>query len=420
MSSTINTEYQSTINIIETNLVPSTKMIKNIVPCTIIVDSSNTETANIFSMNEEAKLNGEPMFTHNYFISKEGQIFRGRSEEYCPAIDDKFSLNCIGIMLEGQFNDNTVGTIQFNNLIALIFDICARNKYIGSSIYTHSELNSEEYGYTPGKLFPYVEFRNRIYRNFLNISDKITDINGTLYYAYGSRALEYKIPNMTGSDVYQLKVLLTKIGYELNSIDGIYDTNLKEVLYRYFKDFNIRRESYYSSIITEEELLELNDKVINSSYDRSENYRRYLRVTNPVMFGDDIKLLKGKLWTLGFYTGKLNNLYDEEMAESVKLFQKKYGLIENGEVGSLLFYEIMRSIDYTFKRVLEITEPLMEGADVEIIQKALFRKGYSVDINGYYDIKSYTAVCNYQIDNNITVDGKVDQYLFDSILTGYN
>ena len=420
MNQNYDTEYESDLNIIETNLTPSREMKKNIVICTIIIDSTNTDSADIFSMNEKAKLEGKEMFTHHYFVSKEGLIFRGRNEEFVPDIDEKFNLNCIGIMLEGNFNKTQINNVQFNNLMALIYDICARNPFVESSIFIHSELSPTEYSYSPGKLFPYVDFRNRLYRNFLNITDTSTDIRGELYYSYGSRDIEYKLPNMVGSDIYQLKVLLTQLGYTLENIDGVYDSNLKEVILRYFNDYNVRRESYYSAIFTQKNFDEINQRVINMIFNRENNYRRYLKIKDPLMYGSDIKLLKEKLWTLGLYEGTLNNIYDEDMRKGVINFEKKYGILETGEVGSLLFSEIMKSIDYTFKRVLELQEPLLEGADVEIIQKALFRKGYAVDINGYYDMKTYTAVCNYQLDNNLTIDGRVDQYLFDEILKGYN
>lgn len=416
----MNTEYKSDLNIIETNLTPSREMEKNIAICTIIVDSTNTDSANIYELNNEAKNNGLAMFTHHYFITKDGKIFRGRQESYKPDIDKKFNLNCIGILLEGNFNKDNVNIIQFNNLMALIYDICARNPYIESSIFTHSELNPEDFSYTPGKLFPFVDFRNRLYRNFLNMTETAVDISGDLYYIYGSRSLEYQIPNMVGSDIYQLKVFLIRLGYNVEPLDGIYDIKLKEIIIRYCKDFNIRRETYYSGILVNDDLLELRDRVINSIYNRDDNYRRYLKLKEPIMFGYDIRILKEKLWTLGLYEGDLNNLFDEDMKNAVKNFERKYGILEDGEVGSLLFSEIMKCIDYTFKRVLELTEPLMEGADIEIIQKALFRKGYNVDINGFYDMKTYTAICNYQLDNNLVVDGRVDQYLFDEILKDYD
>lgn len=416
----MNTEYKSDLNIIETNLTPSKEMEKNIAICTIIVDSTNTDSASIYELNDEAKNKGLAMFTHHYYITKDGKIFRGRQESYKPDIDTKFNLNCIGILLEGNFNKDNVNILQFNNLMALIYDICARNPYIESSIFTHSELNPEEFSYTPGRLFPFVDFRNRLYRNFLNMTETATDINGDLYYIYGSRALEYQIPNMVGSDIYQLKVFLIRLGYRIEPLDGIYDTNLKEIVIRYCKDFNIKRETYYNGILVDKDLLELRDRVINSIYNRDDNYRRYLKLKDPIMFGYDIKILKEKLWTLGLYEGDLNNLFDEDMKTAVKNFERKYGILEDGEVGSLLFSEIMKCIDYTFKRVLELAEPLMEGADVEIIQKALFRKGYNVDINGFYDMKTYTAVCNYQLDNNLVVDGRIDQYLFEEILKDYD
>lgn len=407
------------IKIIETNLIPSRKLSNNVVNCAIIIDSTgNLLGDDIYQLNQLHKEQGHSMFTHNYFISKKGQIFRGRNEEYRPYIDEKFGLNCVGIMLEGDFNKEEMNDLQFNNLMYLIYDIKARNPFIEDSVYIHSELN-EEYSNSPGKMFPYVDFRNRLYRNFISITDTTENIELDTVHKYGTRDLEYKIPNMAGIDVYQLKMLLIKLGYTINNVNGIYDEELREVLSRYFNEFHIRRESYYSTIITQKDLNELEAYVMNLIFDRGQCYRRYLKVKEPLMFGDDIYNIKDKLWILGLYEGEINNIYDQELANAVKLFERRYGIYANGEVGPLVYREILKSEDYSFKRVLELQEPMMEGSDVKIIQKALYRLGYNVDINSFYDLKTYNAVCSFQIANNIIVDGRIDQYMFNTILKYY-
>lgn len=409
------------IDIIETNLIPSgtVQLKNNIVNCAIVIDSTlSDEEVDIYYMNQKHKDNGHAMFTHHYFIDKKGLIFRGRNEEYRGYIDDKFSLNCIGIMLEGNFNNEYINDLQFNNLMHLIYDITARNPFIETSIYLHSELN-DEYSKSPGALFPYVEFKNRLYRNFLSVIDTIPNKNNELIYKFGSRDLEYKTPNMVGTDIYQLKILFLKIGYKVENINGIYDEELKNLVVRYFKEFNIRRESYYNTIMTQEDLINLNEYVNNTIYDRDLCYRRYLKVSDPLMFGNDIYNIKDKLWILGIYEGEINNIFDQELSDAVKSFERRYGINADGEVGPLVYREIMRSEDYSFKRVIEMQEPLMEGSDVKIIQKALFRLGYNVDINGFYDIKTYNAICSYQIANNIILDGRVDEFLFTLILKQY-
>jgi peptidoglycan hydrolase-like protein with peptidoglycan-binding domain len=128
-------------------------------------------------------------------------------------------------------------------------------------------------------------------------------------------------------------------------------------------------------------------------------------------------LIKTKLISLNYYEGEKNDIYDNELEKSVVKFQEDMGIEPNGKIGPLTFYTIIRSKDYSFKRVLELIDPIMEGPDIEIVQEMLFRKGYLVDINGFYDVKTYKAVCQFQLDNNFIVDGKVDLELFQEILS---
>lgn len=406
----------SDINIINANLVSNGDPIpENTIGCCIVIDSCLSSDDDIYIMNEKAKLSGQPMFTHHYFIEKDGSIFSGRDEMYQAYIDEKFNKNCIGIMLQGNFNKEEISQLQFNNLIKLIFDIKERNIYINNAVYLHSELNSD-YENTPGQLFPYVEFKNRLYMNFLNLTDKEYNIQNDLICELGSRNLEYKIPNMIGTDIYQLKLYLIKLGFNITNVNGSFDKELYNTVKQFFDTYDINVESYQNNIITSDIIEFIHGLIIRNQYDRSEKYQRYLKITDPLMIGNDIKFLKEKMWTLGLYSGSINTVYDEEFAESIGKFQTKYGYTISKEVASLTFSEIVKCTDYTFSRVLELTEPLMEGPDIEIVQKNLYRLGYSISITGFYDIKTYNAVCQFQIDNNYMIDGRIDEFTFNEIL----
>lgn len=407
------------MDIIESNLTPVGPMRENIINCCIIVDSSNEDSSNIYDLHSKHKLAGQPMFTHHYLIMKNGKIFRGRQEEYEAFIDGKYNLNCIGIMIEGNFNKSEVNDIQFNSLMNLILEIRGRYTYIENSVYIHSELN-DNFSYTPGTLFPYIDFKNRLLRNFLNIVSNVTNIHDEILYKLGTRNLEYKIPNMIGSDIFQFKILMIKLGYDIKHLDGIYDEELRNIIVQYYKDYKKNIESYYNGIVLVDWINEIEDIVMHLSFDRSDKYKRYLSVESPLLFGEDIYLIKEKLWTLGIYKGTIDNIYNKETSDAVMDYEKKFGISPSGTVGPLTFIEIMRCIDYRFNRVLELQEPLMEGADIEIIQKGLYKLGYNVDITGFYDLKTYNAVCTFQIDNNLILDGRVDEYIFNEILKGYS
>lgn len=403
------------LNIINPNLSSTGEEIPdNVLNCCIIIDSCLTND-DIYSLNTKAKLDGQPMFTHHYFIEKDGSIFLGRDESKRAHIDEKFNKNAIGILLQGDFNKEEISDIQFNCLVALILDIKDRNPYINNAIYLHSELNNK-FDKTPGVLFPYVKFKNRLYMNFLQLTDNQVNAKDELVYELGNRDFEFKIPNMVGSDIYQFKLFLIKLGFNIHNMNGAFDKELYNIMKEFYKTYDINVESYQLGIVTKDIIEFVQGLIIRDRYDRSEKYKRYLSIEEPLLFGEDVKVLKEKLWSLGMYNGSLSNVYDEEFADAVGKFQTKYGYTITKAVSSLTFSEIMKCEDYAFSRVLEMTEPLMEGPDVEIIQKALYGLGYSVSITGYYDMKTYSAVCQFQLSNNFMVDGRVDEFTFNEIL----
>lgn len=61
-------------------------------------------------------------------------------------------------------------------------------------------------------------------------------------------------------------------------------------------------------------------------------------------------------------------------------------------------------------RVLRLTQPVMQGDDVRLVQQALIRLGYSVGsagADGFYGIASVNAVRKFQQDQSLEVDGIV-------------
>lgn len=401
------------VEIIETNLQPTSEIRKNIICSCIIIDHTGETYSDINELDKKHKNDGHSMFTHHYLVKKNGYIFRGRYEKDESYIDEKFNFNVIGIMVEGNFDIEEINETQFNNLMSLIQDISYRNKYIGNNIFIHSEVN--RFITSPGRLFPFVRFKNRLFQNYINVSDSFVNIRGEVIYSFGSRNLEYKIPNMTGNDIYALKLSLIKIGCELKNVDDIFDKELLQNIKVIQKKYKMEE----NGIVNKEFYILLSTLLFKEGIDRSNLYQKYLNVLdNKVITGNDVKLIKTKLRSLNLYEGEINEIFDEEIKQSVIRFQARNGIPQlNGEVGPLTFLTIMKSRDFSFKRVLELVDPIMQGADVEIVQEMLQKKGYYVDINGYFDTKMHNAICQYQLDNNYLIDGKVDEELFEQILS---
>jgi L,D-transpeptidase ErfK/SrfK len=67
---------------------------------------------------------------------------------------------------------------------------------------------------------------------------------------------------------------------------------------------------------------------------------RYLRISDPLMEGIDVRNVQERLKELGYYNGDITSIYDKETAEAVRNFQLANGLIGDGIVGPITWNAI--------------------------------------------------------------------------------
>ncbi|MDS1030297.1 peptidoglycan-binding protein [Bacillota bacterium LX-D] len=60
---------------------------------------------------------------------------------------------------------------------------------------------------------------------------------------------------------------------------------------------------------------------------------RFLRLTNPLMTGPDVRNVQERLASLGYYSGKVDGIYGKVTAAAVQNFQNAVGLTADGVVG---------------------------------------------------------------------------------------
>ncbi|GAA5076735.1 hypothetical protein HNP84_007315 [Thermocatellispora tengchongensis] len=60
-------------------------------------------------------------------------------------------------------------------------------------------------------------------------------------------------------------------------------------------------------------------------------------------------------------------------------------------------------------RVLEVTDPMMHGEDVETWQERMARRGWTIDVDGWYGPQSRTVCKGYQRATGLPVTGRVDR-----------
>ena len=138
---------------------------------------------------------------------------------------------------------------------------------------------------------------------------------------------------------------------------------------------------------------------------------RLLKVTSPLMKGEDVKEVQRQLNAKG-YDLEVDGAYGEKTAAAVKSFQKTMGLTADGIVGEKTREALKKTGGFVVKRLLKVTSPLMKGEDVRRVQSELMRRGYGVGntgADGQYGKETASAVRLFQKEKKLTVDGIVGE-----------
>ena len=138
---------------------------------------------------------------------------------------------------------------------------------------------------------------------------------------------------------------------------------------------------------------------------------RLLKVTSPLMKGEDVKEVQRQLNAKG-YDLEVDGAYGEKTAAAVKSFQKTMGLTADGIVGEKTREALKKTGGFVVKRLLKVTSPLMKGEDVRRVQSELMRRGYGVGntgADGQYGKETASAVRLFQKEKKLTADGIVGE-----------
>ncbi|WFD08698.1 peptidoglycan recognition family protein [Tepidibacter hydrothermalis] len=152
------------MKIIETNLAFRKSLKKMNKPSTIVSHHAAHSSATVDEIHRWHKENGWSGFGYHFYITKDGQIYRGRPENTIGAHCKGYNKVSLGICLQGNFELERTNKIQLNALIELCKYLC--NKYSISTIKGHRELKSTS---CPGLNFPLMEVRQQV----LGLKNKI-------------------------------------------------------------------------------------------------------------------------------------------------------------------------------------------------------------------------------------------------------
>lgn len=136
----------------------------------------------------------------------------------------------------------------------------------------------------------------------------------------------------------------------------------------------------------------------------------YKRTLRSGMVGEDVSWVQSRLIALG-YSAVQTGVYDAKTIAAVKAFQGQNALSADGVAGSQTFAMLRSSnarraddapLNYTTLRVDD------KGEAVTSMQKALKTLGYTVAVNGEFDVATHNAVVAFQQRNSLVISGIAD------------
>src|SRR5699024_6944153 len=196
------------------------------------------------------------------------------------------SSNKIVICLEGNTSSKGIPKIQQNALVNLGKDIMGRNRNI-KNIYSLNEFLPMYNNL--GELVDFADIRAKIKSSIAPIS--VITPAGTVTYKFGSRVLRYiEDKNMSGNDIKLLELYLTRLGFEVLSINGVYDLFTVQAVRDFQKSYELEITGEFNRVDFDA-LNKALDKIkftdtVNHKYHRILKYRE-----NHLMRGKDVELL---------------------------------------------------------------------------------------------------------------------------------
>lgn len=177
-------------------------------------------------------------------------------------------------------------------------------------------------------------------------------------------------------------------------------------------------------------------------YNNSNNYPG--AQINPQSLQDSVTYIQENLRQLSYhdddiYSVAIDGIWGKETQDSLKSFQRKYGLPETG-VADLITWELLRDAADTSRRFHSRTEPIKifprypadyfwdrESSPIhlQILQYVLRELGTEynfgeIQLSGIYDDVTRAAVLNFQEKNGLTPTGVVDRITWNRLAEHYN
>ena len=290
----------------------------------------------------------------------------------------------------GLVSDGIVGDVTWNTLKNEIATIQAQLNKKGCSVGTVDGIAG------PATYNAVISFQNK---NGLTADGQVgtatwdilfdTVSGGTTY----TRILKVTSPLMQGDDVKAVQNKLNSLGYNCGTADGYYGNATRTAVISFQSAKGLTADGEVGPATW-------NALFSSSSTSTGSSYTRLLKVTSPLMYGEDIKAVQNKLNSLGYNCGTADGYYGNATKNAVISFQSAKGIDTDGVVGPTtwkLLFNSSASNNGGYSRILKVTSPLMYGDDVRAVQNKLNSLGYNCGTaDGYYGNDTKNAVINLQ------------------------
>ena len=221
---------------------------------------------------------------------------------------------------------------------------------------------------------------------------------------------------MYGEDIRAVQNKLNSLGYVAGTADGYYGNMTKDAIIKFQTNRGLDNDGKVGPNTW--------NTLFNTSTSGKNGYNRILKLTSPLMYGEDIKAVQNKLNSLGYNVGTADGYYGNGTRTAVIKFQTDKGLDTDGDVGPTTWSALFNtsiSGGNNYSKILKVTSPLMYGEDIRAVQNKLNSLGYNAGTaDGYYGEGTRTAVINFQTARGLDIDGEVGTNTWNTLFNTFN
>lgn len=218
-------------------------------PNAIVVHNADASNCTVNDIHRWHLENGWAGIGYHYFVRKNGEIYKGREDNWIGSHCAGHNTNTLGVCFEGKYNSETMPETQLKAGRELISYL--KNKYGITKVYKHKDLYNTD---CPGKNFPFDALVNSSTVS-LSKPSQSTNNNGDSWVkrlqnecnvqGFSKQIVDgYPGPNTlqgcptlregaTGNITRLLQEKLVSLGYDTNGVDGIFGSGTKSAVIKF-------------------------------------------------------------------------------------------------------------------------------------------------------------------------------------------